>query len=294
VIVVLAAMAAATSSGLLLHARSADAAQRVAGLCLRALLWVFVPFVIVVSLPRLHADAGLAAGLGLGYVAAGATGLAAYVIGARILKLPRACTGTLIVAALVMNATYMGYPFVGALLGKDAVPEAIAFDALVNGPLFYVVGFAVGAAFGGHDVARREVLLRNPPLYAAVIGLALPASAIPGALVDVSHGVVWVLLALGFVALGVTLASEARPQLDRTVAVAVGLRVLVAPALYLGLTAVIGGGVPTAFRIEEAMPVGINLLVVAHATGLDLRVASSAIAWSTLVVASWGLVASIA
>ncbi|MFL5845623.1 MAG: AEC family transporter [Solirubrobacteraceae bacterium] len=292
-IVVLAAMAAATAAGLGLHARAPDAATRVAALCLRALLWVFVPFVVVVSLPRLHVDGGLAAGLAVGYVTAGATALAAYVIGARILRLPRACTGTLIVAALVMNATYMGYPFVGALLGSDDVPAAIAFDALVNGPLFYVVGFAVGASFGGHDVPRREVLLRNPPLFAAIAGLALPASAIPHVLVNVSHGVVWVLLALGFVALGVTLANEARPELDRAVAVAVGLRVAFAPALYLGLTA-LTGDVPTAFRIEEAMPVGINSLVVAHATGLDLRVASSAIAWSTLVVAAWGLVASLA
>jgi predicted permease len=293
VIVVLAAMAAATSFGLLLQARAPAAAGPVSALCLRSLLWVFFPFMILVSLPRLHVDAGLAAGLGLGYVAAGAAGFAAYLIGSRVLRLPRECVGTLIVAALVMNATYMGYPFVGALLGADHVPAAIAFDALVNGPMFYVVGFAVGVAFGGHDVSRRSVLLRNPPLFAAIVGLALPASVIPGVLVDVSHGVVWVLLALGFVALGVTLAREARPQLDVAVATAVGLRVVLAPAVYLGLTALVGD-VPSAFRIEEAMPVGINTLVVAHATGLDLRVASSAIAWSTLVVASWGLVASIA
>ncbi|MCW2991760.1 MAG: transporter [Solirubrobacterales bacterium] len=293
-IVVLAAMAAATGTGLLLHARSPEAAARIAGWCLRALLWVFVPFLVVVSLPRLHVDAGLAAGLGLGYVAATAAGLAAYAIGSRILHLSREGTGTLIVCALVMNATYMGFPFVGALLGTRHVPEAIAFDSLVNGPLFYVAGFAIGAAFGTRsDVRRRAVLLRNPPLFAAAIGLALPASAIPGVLVDLSHGVVWVLLALGFVALGVTLASEARPRLDAPVVTAVGLRILLAPALYLGLTALIGG-VPPAFRIEEAMPVGINSLVVAHATGLDLRLASSAIAFSTVVVAAWGLIASIA
>jgi hypothetical protein len=42
------------------------------------------------------------------------------------------------------------------------------------------------------------------------------------------------------------------------------------------------------------MPAGISTLVVAHAAGLDLRLAASAVAWSTIVVAGWGLIASIA
>ena len=40
------------------------------------------------------------------------------------------------------------------------------------------------------------------------------------------------------------------------------------------------------------MPSGINSLVVAHAYGLDLRLTSSALAWSTGIVLAVALVAA--
>lgn len=291
---VLAAMAASTIAGLALHRRSPALAQRTATLSLTALLWVLAPFVILFSLPHLHVDGTLGISLGLGFVVAAMTAAAAWWLGSRVLRLSRSCTGSLMLAAIMMNTGYFGLPFVSALLGHHGLTQAVAFDSLVSGPLFYVFGFGIGAAFGpAPDVARaarlRQLVLRNPPLIAAIAGLLAPATM---PLQEVAHDAVWGLLVLGFLALGVTLASEARPQLDVQIATAVGLRVALAPALYLGVTA-LAGGAPAAFRVEEAMPVGINTLVVAHASGLDLRVASSAIAWSTIVVAVWGLVASL-
>jgi predicted permease len=305
VIAVLAAMAASTATGLAIHARSPALGPRVATYALRAILWVVYPFVVVFSLPHLHTDGHLAIGLLLGYGVAALAGCAAWLIGSRVLRLSRAGTGTLICGAIIMNTGYFGLPFVGALLGRSHLTEAIAFDSLVSGPLFYVAGFAIGAAFGAHrDLAGRvrvrQLVLRNPPLLAAVAGLLLPASASPRVLADLAHHAVWVLLVLGFVALGATLAAEADegdlafpPRLDAQVGAAVALRIVAAPALYLGATALLGGA-PPGFRVEEAMPIGINLLVVSHAAGLDLRVAAAAITWSTVAVAAWGLVASVA
>ncbi len=300
---VLAAMVAATAAGLAWHRRAPEAAGRGAQAALTAILWVLAPFVIVFTLPHLEADGALRGGLALGYAAVAVSGLLAWVVATRLLRLERAAAGTVICATVVVNTGYFGLPFTTALLGRDDLPAAIAYDALVSGPMFYVAGFAIGAAFGaapaltGRARARRTVL-RNPPLIAAIAGLLLPASAAPAPLVDAAHAAVWGLLVLGFLALGVTLSAEARegalafpPRLDPPVAAVVALRLAVAPALFLGLTA-LAGGAPPAFRVEAAMPVGLNTLVVAHATGLDLRVAASAIAWTTAAVAAWGLVAS--
>jgi predicted permease len=301
VIVVIAAMAASTLAGLLLHRRSPPAARRTATLSLTGILWILVPFLTVCTLPRVRLDATLAGAVGLGYVALGITGTIAWLIGTRVLHLSRPALGTLLCTTIVVNTGYFGFPFVTALLGRDALPDAIAFDALVSGPMFYLVGFSIGTVLGdkGELAPRaraRQILLRNPPLIAAVVGLLLPASAIPNGLLDAAHHVVWLLLVLGFVALGVTLAAEARegalafpPQLDLPIATALLLRLAVAPAIYFGLTALLHG-VPPAFRAEAAMPVAINTLVLGHATGLDLRVTASAIAWSTAIVAAWGLV----
>jgi hypothetical protein len=167
--------------------------------------------------------------------------------------------------------------------------------------MFYVTGLAIGAAFGTRAGASRRdrlrtYLLRNPPLIAAVAGLLAPASVAPAGVVDAVHVVIYVLLVTGFYALGVNLAAEAeegflRLALTRPVAVAVGLRLVVAPALLAGLSAIIIA-VPHAYLFQAAMPTGINSLVVAHNYGLDLRLTSTALAWTTALAVVAAIVAS--
>ena len=167
--------------------------------------------------------------------------------------------------------------------------------------MFYVVGMAIGGRFGGRGLglASRTLVLRNPPLIAAIVGLLLPSSAIPDALVDTGYHAIWVLLVLGFVAVGATLATESDegqlafpPRLDTPVRVTLLLRLVLAPAMFLGLSA-LAGGAPPAFRVEAAMPVAIASLIIAHTTKLDLRLSAATIVWSTAIVAVWGTVATL-
>jgi predicted permease len=120
------------------------------------------------------------------------------------------------------------------------------------------VVFAVGAAFGAsaaEGVRERTLafVTRNPPLLALVAAVLAPEALAPDALVDASRTLVFALVPLGFFAVGVTLAAEAD---------------------------------------DGAMPCGINTLVVAHAYGLDMRIAAGAVAWSTTIVVVVALVAS--
>jgi len=79
--------------------------------------------------------------------------------------------------------------------------------------MFYVVAFAVGAAFGSSaGETRRERLrafvLRNPPLLAVVLALLAPDSLAPDAMVDLATVLVYAILPVGFFVLGVNLAAE--------------------------------------------------------------------------------------
>jgi predicted permease len=66
---------------------------------------------------------------------------------------------------------------------------------------------------------------------------------------------------------------------------------VVAPALLAGLSAIIIA-VPHAYLFQAAMPSGINSLVVAHNYGLDLRLTSSALAWTTGLAVAAAVVAA--
>lgn len=300
---VVAAIAAAIGAGLLTESRLGERrALDVSRGVLTVMFWVLMPFVSFFTLARLQITAGVGAGLGLAYAELAVVGVGAWFVGTRVLRLPRPSVGALIVVVTVVNTGYLGLPLVAALLGSEDLPPAIAFDSLVSGPMFYVTGLAIGAAFGtragGTRAERlRTYLLRNPPLIAAVAGLLAPAALAPNVLVDAAHAVIYALLVTGFYALGVNLAVEAeegflRLPLTPAVATAIALRLVAAPALMAALSAMIIA-VPHAYLFQAAMPSGINSLVVAHNYGLDLRLTSSALAWTTGLVVAAAMVSSV-
>jgi malate permease and related proteins len=269
-------------------------------------LYTLIPFVVFFNLARTDIDTDEAGGLVIGWVAILAAGGLAWLIGARFLRLDRPATGSLIVATLVPNSGYLGYPLVLSLLGSDALGEAVVYDIVVPAPSLLLLGFGAGAAFGtkaGEGFGDRVIAFftRNPPLYAAVAGLLVPNSFAPDVLVDISRGFVIALLPIGFFAVGAVLAEEVEDTtkrvaprlrlrsalayelgspLDPPVAASILLRLLIAPGLLL-LLSLPFIDLPGPYLLLAAMPCGINTLLVAHVYGLDSKLAAQAVAWTT-------------
>jgi predicted permease len=289
------AVLASVAAGAITERRRREDAQRASARMLDVMLYVLVPFVTFFNIAHLRVSSGVGAGIGLAYLELAIVGALAWLAATRWLHLERPAVGALICAAVLANTGYLGLPMTLAVLGSKSLASAIAFDALVSGPMLLVVGFGLGAAYGtrageSRTERLRAFVSRNPPLLAVAAGLLAPAGAAPHELLEISRGVVIALLPLGFFVLGVTLSAEAeegilrlRPASARALAVAVGLRLIVAPALLLGFSAALVS-VPDSYLLQAAMPSGINTLLVAHAYGLDQRLASGAIAWSTALV----------
>ncbi|HEX8084058.1 MAG TPA: AEC family transporter [Solirubrobacteraceae bacterium] len=289
------AIVASTGGGLLAERRFGGRAQAASRRAIDALLWVVLPFITFFTLARLEITTGVGAGLALAYVELATVGVIAWLVATRVLGLERPQAGALIVVVVLANTGYLGVPLGGALLGRDDLAPAIAYDTVVSGPMFYVVGFAIGAVFGAAagDTPRerlRAFVSRNPPLVALVAAFAAPDALAPDALVDVATVLVYAVLPVGFFILGVNLAAEAEegalpfpPPFDAAIGTGLALRLVAAPALMLAFSALIVR-LPHAYLVQAAMPSGINSLVVAHAYGLDLRITSAVLAWSTATV----------
>lgn len=295
-------VALAIGSGVAAERRHGERAGAAARRLLRLMLYWLVPPIVFFNMTRLELDANVGAGIGLAWISLAVTGVVAFVLATRALGLERWRAGAVINAAIQPNTGYLGLPLCAAVLGLDALDEAIAFDVLVGAPSLLLGVFGVGAAFGRNagETLRRRVhafFTRNPPLLAALLGLLAPAWLAPDVVVDASRVLVFAMLPLGFFAVGVTLAEEAEegkapfpPPLSRPVAVALGLRLLFAPLLLLALAAPLID-IPDAYLLSAAMATGLNGLIVADAYGLDVGIASGAIAWSTAAVLLVGLVA---
>jgi len=159
--------------------------------------------------------------------------------------------------------------------------------------MFYLGAFAVGARSEiGPAAATCSRVTRNPPLVAAVAGLLAPAGAAPHVLVDLAHVAVWVMLAGGSSRSESTSArgrgrrAGIPPPLSRPVGAA--SRCASCSLRRCSRACRDRRARPHAYLLQAAMPSGINSLVIGHNFGLDLRLVSSAIAWTTAICFSPG------
>ncbi|WCB96999.1 hypothetical protein DSM104299_05769 [Baekduia alba] len=303
-ILVALAILASTLVGAGAEHRFGMGAQRFARGLIDVMVWGLLPFIVFFVVARLHLGGGVGIGLLLGFLELAIVGVLAAQIGTRVLKLPRPSVGTLILTVILGNTGYLGIPLVAALLGHHALAPAIAWDTVVSQVMLYTAGFAVGAAYGTEagETPRdraRAFLMKNPVLWALLAGLLAPNVLAPEAVVSVARFcAAFAVLPLGFFILGVNLMAEREegvfgfpPPLTPAVGVALGLRMAVAPAL-LYVFSKLTLDVPDAYLLQAGMASGINSLIVSHLYGLDLRLAASAIAWSTTLVVALALVLS--
>jgi predicted permease len=288
------AIAASIAAGVEAERRAGARAGVWARGILKLLLFVVMPLVAFFNIARLQVNADLGAGIVLGWAALLLAALAAWIVGRRLLHLAAPTAGVLSIVALQANTGLLGIAVAGALLGLSHVSEAVAYDALVQQPVFFIGSFAIAAATGtkaGETVRDRikAFFVRNPPLAAVALALVAPDALAPDALVDASRVLVFCVPVLGFFAVGVTLAEEAEegalkfpPPLTPQIVAAVVVRLLVAPAILLALAAPFID-LPTAFLLASTMPAGLHIVVLAHIYGLDVPFAAGAIVWTTMV-----------
>lgn len=286
--------------GLLSERSKPEAAADLARRALSFLLYFFFPPIVFVNLAETDFGFGMGAGLLAGLVAIVLVAALAWFASARLLRLSRPETGSVIACAVIPNTSYLGYPVVLALMGGEELSRAVAYDVVVGGVGLTLLGFGAGAAFGdragsGFGERLRSFFLRNPLLIAAILGLLTPGSWIPDVLVEISWVLVTLSLPIGFFAVGAVIAGEQRtgsigglPGFTPAVGLVTVIRLVLAPGILLLLTLPLTG-VPPSFYVLAAMPAGLSSMVIAHAYGLDLRTTAEAVAWTTAIVLVAGL-----
>ena len=299
-----AVIAAATAIGVGAEHRFADAASRAAGRLMSAVLWVVLPVAAFFNLAALHFDAGAGAGLAFAYVAVAVTLAIAYAVGTWLLDLPRPWVGALMCVSVFGNTGYLGLPFNAALFGFDHIGTAVVYDVLISSSLLVTVGFSIGAGFGTVASRARDrvraFFTRNPPLWATAAGLIAPQALAPGWAVDASRILVFAILPIGFFAVGVTLSRESEagaarfpPPLDAPTLAGIALKLLLVPAVLLGLAAAFGTAVPETYPVQAAMCTGVNTILIADEYGLERGLTAAVIAWTTAIVVTAGLVVAL-
>ncbi len=263
---------------------------------------VSLPALVLAVVAELELDASLlvpvAAAWGSLVVLAGAVWILA-----RVARLDRRTTATLLVVVPLSNSSFLGFPAVEALLGADHLPAAVVYDQL--GMFLAIATYAaiVAARMGEGPTPSLagtvQRVLSFPPFVALLVAVAANlAGGLPGPVADIADVVGATVVPLAMLAVGLRLRFTGDGWRPGLLASALTLRMVVAPGL-VAAAAVTVGGVGTVVWdtsvLETAMPPMVTAAVVAADAGLDEQLASRlvgvgvVVAMVTLPLWAWWL-----
>jgi malate permease and related proteins len=197
--------------------------------------------------------------------------------------------GSLILAAMVGNTGYLGFPITLAMVGKEYFAWALFYDLL--GSLFgaYALGVALASHFGSSvrsywQIAR--VILINPALWSFGLGLVFRQMEIPLVVEFFLEKLAWSTVALSLVLIGMRLSRlnswNSLPQAG----ISLVIKMLLVP-LILGSTLPLFGVTGSAAQVivlQMAMPPAFATLVIAETFNLDRDLAVTALAAGGIVL----------
>lgn len=293
-------MAISGSLGALFAHRRPETSETVAKRLMDVVLWVILPPVLFFNLAHFEFTAEAGKALGLAWVGNLLLLGIAYIAATRLFTLTRPQIGAFICCAMMGNTAYLGYAFTSAALGSKALDDAIIYDILLMLPSLIFIAFSVGAAYGTHADTPRErfksYFTKNPLLFTAILALLAPDSLSPQWARDFTHLLVYAILPAGFFAVGIVVRHESEldklsfpPKLTAPVAAASLLKLSFLPLFLIAMDAWVTK-IPKAYVLQAMMPTGVNNLLLANNYGLDRKLTTSAIIWTTLVIAVVGLV----
>lgn len=292
-------MAVSGMLGALFAHRRPESSETFAKRLMDIVLWVIIPPVLFFNLAHFEFTAEAGKALGIAWIGNLLLFAIAYVLATRVFTLTRPQMGAFICCAMMGNTAYLGYAFSSVALGTAALDEAIIYDILLMLPSLIFIAFSMGAAFGSYADTPRErfksYFTKNPLLFTAILALLAPESLSPQWARDITHLLVYAILPAGFFAVGIVVRHESEldklsfpPKLTKPVAAASLLKLSFLPLILLAADQWITK-IPKAYVLQAMMPTGVNNLLLANNYGLDRKLTTSAIIWTTLVIAVVGL-----
>ena len=205
---------------------------------------------------------------------------------ARLLRLGRAETASLLLVAMFVNGGNYGLTLLQLRYGDDGLARGIVYF-VTSTLLLYTLGIFLASM--GRQGWRKSLkgMTRLPAVYAALLALVvyglhipIPAPLLDGITVA-GQGAIPVMLLI----LGMQIADLRPGQPTRYVWPAVGLRLLLGPLVGLAAVTALGltGLDRSAMIIEASMPPAVFTLVMATQFGLPTPAVARIVVFATLI-----------
>jgi malate permease and related proteins len=191
--------------------------------------------------------------------------------------------GSFLLAAMIGNTGYLGYPVILAIVGPQYFGWAIFYDTIGSTLGAYGLGVLLAARFGMSTQNPWRLIaatLKNPALWSFWLGLGFRYVPLPDVAEASLRGTAWVIVALSLLLIGMRLSQiQSWSNINRAI-VSLGIKMLIVPLIIgIGLSSMGVTGAPQlVIVLQAAMPPAFATLVIAEAYNLDRELAVTALA----------------
>ena len=199
------------------------------------------------------------------------------------LSYPLPTQGSFLLAAMVGNTGYIGFPVALAVVGTQYFGWTLFYDLLGSTLGSYGLGVVLAAQFGKGVSDRTslvQAILINPALWSMGFGLLFRQVPLPAVAESTLSSLGWSVVALSLVLIGMRLQQLKSWRNLPKAAVSLTIKMLIVPLAVGSILSLCGfTGVPRlAIVLQMAMPPAFATLVIAEAYNLDRDLAVTALA----------------
>jgi malate permease and related proteins len=196
--------------------------------------------------------------------------------------------GSFILAAMVGNTGYIGYPVTLSIVGTQYFAWALFYDLLGTTLGAYGLGVALGARFGGihsHLQVIKAIAI-NPSLWSFGFGLLFRQVKIPTPVEFWLEQIAWSCVALSLILIGMRLSKLTSWHSLPRASVSIGIKMLIVPLILGSILPLFGltGTTARTIVLQMAMPPAFATLVIAETFHLDCDLAVTALAMGSMVL----------
>lgn len=258
------------------------------------LFWVGIPIGIVVFLRKTNLSGAIWIAPAIAYMAI----FLGLVMAGLVITIYQKCTqnslsppaiGSLLLAAMVGNTGYLGYPVTLSLSGSEYFAWALFYDLIGTTIGAYGFGVALAAKFSGNQDRKfnpLQAMFCNPALASLLVGILLRPVSFPNWLNLILDGIAWSAIALSLILIGMRLSQIRSSPTTFLPSYSLLIKMFVVPLLlsqvlpYTGLEKQI----IRVLVLQSAMPPAFATLLLAENFNLDRDITVTTLAFGTILL----------
>ncbi|NMH29301.1 AEC family transporter [Flavobacterium silvaticum] len=261
-------------------------------------IYFSLPAVALYYIPKIRISSELLYPLGVGWLSFALSFAFFFLIG-KWLGFSKKLTGCLVLMCGLGNTSFVGFPIIEALYGKEGLKTAIIVDQPGSFMVMATLGILVASVYSSGNVSWNAVgsrILKFPPFLAFVVGLTLNILSVdfPEIFQSAFQKLGNTVSPLALVAVGLQLNIQRRSSHWGVLSLGLVFKLMLMPLFFYLLYYKICGGTGQTIGvsvIESAMAPMITAGVLCHQYGLKPKLASMmlgiGIPLSLLTVAFW-------